>query len=168
MKKALSMFICILVMGGAVTVHAGSTGLSAGLALDFPHYEGLYLEPSFGIHTGLFSGVNLDLGAGLGIRMVEGIPWFVLPVRAGVDFLFAEGESLVPALGVGLAPTIAWHEGEGSFSMGPYIKGSLKARIHPLMSWYVMAEQALLIGPPRWLSTGTRLETGVDFMLSGN
>lgn len=152
--------------GGLALTHGAPNGLSVGMGLDFPHYEGVYVEPTFGFHAPIAEGVDFDLGGAFGIRMVGSTPWFLIPVRGGVSFWFSNGQGIFPYIGVGLAPLVGWHDSVVTFHMGPYFKAGVRFQIHPLMSVYGQAEQSLLIGAPQWLSTGTRIEAGIDFKLS--
>jgi hypothetical protein len=57
-------------------------------------------------------------------------------------------------------------EDEFRFLMGPYLKGAVRVKVHPIMSWYLEAQQDLLIGGDDWINTGTRLSTGINFAFS--
>jgi len=162
-------FVCVvgLILGFPAMVNATSTaspGFSAGLAVDFPAYERAYLMPVGAYHNILDTGIEYELGLGLGINVADQAnPRFLLPLWAGLDVLFDGSKEITPYIGILVRPQFSFGVDATQFLMGPAIKGGVRFHIHPKASIYAELEQGLMIGPPKWLSTGTRFSLGLAF-----
>ena len=153
----------ILLAGIAFSASA-DTGFSAGLNFDFLNYEKAFIAPEFAYMPTLAQGMELSLGIGFGIYVQNLVPTFQIPVKAGLNFIFPEMAGFEIYVSTGLLPEFIYGETQSLlFFIGPYLGGGVRFKVHPLMSWFINVEQPLLIGAPKWLNTGTRVATGMQF-----
>ena len=164
--KLLPAILVLLALGTAA--HA-ETGFQAGVTLDFLNYENAFIAPAFSVQPVIAKDMELDLGMAFGIYVLEGHPRFKVPLKVGFNFLFTVAPAISPILSIGVLPQIVWGETTfyqpTLFLIGPYIGGGIRFQLHPLMSWFVDVQQTLLIGAPKWINTGTRIGTGMQFRL---
>lgn len=147
---------------------AGPLSISAQIGGNFLNYQKGYLSTGAALVYKIRPDMELDLGAdfalstsGTGEDIVADI---LIPLDLGLNFTFPTG-SMEYLLGIGLSPTFNNRNSDDSFRfyMGPFLKGGIRLQIHPVMSWFVEAQQDLLIGPPLWINTSTRIHTGILF-----
>ena len=161
MKRIL--LILIILFFGAAWLSA--TSFSAGLGVDFLNYEHGYLSTHAAYINEVTENVELELGATFGIIVEDQEPGFYLPMQLGLGFVFPDLGRVDGILGVGLTPALNWGAAlDGrQFYLGPHLKAGIRVPVHPFMRWYVEVQQNLLIGPPQWINTSTRVITGINF-----
>lgn len=145
---------------------------SAHIGGNFFRYDTAYLTTGVSSLTQLREDLELDIGAFFGIATEEDdqgdtVPSFLIPVNVGLNFLFPTDQATF-LLGAGVTPVFNFSDedaGGNEFYMGPYIAAGARLKIHPVMSWFVDAQQDLLIGGDEWINTATRLTTGINFTL---
>ncbi len=162
----VAMLLCTIPLGAAMA----QSSFSAGVGVNFFRYETPYLTALSATYLPeLTDGLELNLGAEFGITTeeVDGSqqPRILLPFNVGLNFTFPR-EQMTYVFGVGLSPVFNFMpdaDPDFRFYMGPYLKGAVRVRVHPIMSWFLEAQQDLLIGGPAWINTSTRLATGINF-----
>lgn len=167
MKRIRVMTFAILVLFGIFysADNAAAVSFSTGLGVDFLNYENGYLSTHAAVSNEVTENVELELGATFGIIVENQRPSFYLPTQIGLGFVFPDFPGAEGILGVGLSPAFNWGEavGDSRFYMGPYLKAGVRVPVHPFMRWYVDVQQNLLIGPPKWINSSTRVTTGINF-----
>ncbi|MFP4409146.1 MAG: hypothetical protein ACLFPW_11555 [Spirochaetaceae bacterium] len=156
----------------AIAPLAANQSFSAHIGGNFFRYDTSYLTTGVSSLTNLREDLELDIGLFFGIATEkdddgETVPSFLIPVNLGLNFLFPTN-SAVFLLGAGVTPVFNFSDedtGGNEFYMGPYIAAGARLKIHPVMSWFVRAQQDLLIGGDDWINTATRLTTGINFTL---
>ncbi|MFW5827798.1 MAG: hypothetical protein ACOCU4_06890 [Alkalispirochaeta sp.] len=171
MRKAfLVLWAATAITATTATAFADSS-FSAGIGTNFYRYDTTYLTALSATYLyELQDGLELNLGGEFGITTDENadgdtVPSFLIPVNVGLNFTFPQ-ERVTFLFGTGLSPVFNFNpdtETEFRFLMGPYVKTALRVDVHPIMSWFVEAQQDLLIGGSDWINTGTRLSTGINF-----
>ncbi|ORC35636.1 hypothetical protein B4O97_08300 [Marispirochaeta aestuarii] len=138
----------------------------ATLGGDFFNYEDGFLDIGGAYIVPLHSDLELSLGAGFGLWPEEGSgsndARFYIPLDLGLNFLFPGNEKVSYLLGAGVTPQFLFAD-ENRTYVGPFIKGGIRIRTHEFMQWIIEAQQDLLIGPPDWINTSTRIRTGIQF-----
>jgi len=168
MKRFLSVIAVLLGMVGATGVSAAS--FSAGLGVDFFNYEQGYLSTHAAYMNEITENVELEIGATFGILVENQEPSFYLPAHLGLGFVFPDLPAVDGILGVGVTPAFNWGNAvdDTGFYLGPYLKGGIRVPVHPFMRWYIEVQQNLLIGPPQWINTSTRVMSGINFFFGSN
>ncbi|TVR71553.1 MAG: hypothetical protein EA427_04290 [Spirochaetaceae bacterium] len=157
-------------MGAAVAPVAAQSSLSAGMGVHFFQYDTTYLTVMNATYLHeLTRGLELNIGGEFAIHTYddEGSTEarFLIPANVGLNFSFPRHPATF-VFGTGLTPVFAINPDDDRdfrFFMGPYAKAEVRLRVHPIMSWFVSAQQDLLVGGDDWISTGTRLATGINF-----
>ena len=173
MRKIVLTF---LIAATATGVAAAQNSFSAGIGANLYRYDTTYLTAlSASYLHDLQEGLELNLGAEFGITTSENadgdtVPSFLIPVNVGLNFTFPQ-DTVTFLFGTGLSPVFNFNpdtSDEFSFLMGPYVKGAMRVKVHPIMSWFLEVQQDLLIGGSDWINTSTRLSTGINFAFPGN
>ncbi|MFW6362926.1 MAG: hypothetical protein ACOC0D_03680 [Spirochaeta sp.] len=161
-RTTLITVIALLLVGGG---SAAATSFSVGLGSDFFRYEHTYLSTQLTYIGDITENVELNIGGTFGIRVEEQQPGFLLPLHLGLDFLFPEIVGADGLLGIGVTPAFNWGVSVDNFRfyLGPHIRAGVRIPVHPFMRWYIEVQQNLHIGPPQWISTSTRVMTGINF-----
>ncbi len=159
--KILFVLIMIVVLTGGLYGHS----FSIGLGFDSFNYTQTYLNTTVSYMTELTDQVELVLGTSFGILVREQEPTFWLPLQIGLGFIFPDILSADGVLGVGLSPVFNWGAGldDLNFYLGPYLQLGFRLQVHPFMRWFFDVQQDLHIGRPEWISTSTRVVTGINF-----
>ena len=170
MKRITMLGVLAAIVLYAAPVMAQSS-FSAGLGVHFFRYDTTYLTALNATYLyELNEGLELNIGSEFGITTTKNeedktVPSFVIPVNVGLNFTFPQDRTTF-VFGTGLTSVFNINpdtDEEFRFLMGPYVKGAMRVRVHPIMSWFVEAQQDLLIGGDDWINTGTRLATGINF-----
>ena len=149
------------------------SSFSAGVGVNFFRYETTYLTAlSATYQHELQEGLELNIGGDFNITTKENKnddikPRFVIPANIGLNFTFPQ-EMVTFLFGTGLTPvfninTDLEEEEQFHFYMGPYLKGAMRVKVHPIMSWFVEYQQDLLIGGDDWINSSSRVLTGINF-----
>ncbi len=149
---------------------AAQNSVSAGMGVHFFRYDTAYLTVMNATYLHeLNEGLEFNLGGEFAIHTYDDDgsteARFLIPANVGLNFNFPRGNMLF-VFGTGLTPVFNVNpddEEDLRFYMGPYVKGALRVHVHPIMSWFLEAQQDLLIGGDDWINTGTRLATGINF-----
>ena len=165
MRKYL-FIAAFLLFTGVPALFAQS--FTAGIGADFFKYERTYLDLRAAYIQPINPDVELTLGGSFAIvTKNEGGTTeadFLIPLDGGVNFLFPVNETFAYQFGLGLTAQFVL-ETDSRFYMGPFISFGVRFGVHPFMEWYIEGRQDLLFGKPEWISTSTRLSTGVIFAL---
>lgn len=163
MKHLVSAVILTVLTATAVW---GAPSFTAALGGDFFNYEEGFLDISGAYIVPLQKELELNIGGAFAIsteeRDGETEAVFYIPLDLGLNFTFPAGTGLRYILGAGVTPQFLFTD-ERRFYIGPYMKGGLRFRIHEYMQWIIELQQDLLIGPPDWINTATRVRTGIQF-----
>ncbi len=173
--QGVTLLAVIFVMISTATAY-GQSSFSAGIGVNFFRYETTYLTALSATYLHeLQDGLELNVGGEFNITTAkdeagEVRPRLVLPANVGLNFTFPQ-DRVTFLFGTGLTPVfnINTHEtGEEEFRfyMGPYVKGAMRVKVHPIMSWFVEYQQDLLIGGDTWINSASRLMTGINFAFS--
>lgn len=172
MRKILGVVLLSLVVGAPAMA---SDSFSTGIGVNFFRYETPYLSAITATYlVELQEGLELNLGSEFNITTSENaegdvVPSFVIPANVGLNFTFPR-ERVTYLFGTGLTPVFNVNpdtEESFRFFMGPYVKGEMRIRVHPIMSWFVAYQQDLLIGGETWISAASRITTGINFAFPG-
>lgn len=172
--KRRVLFVLLALLLATVPVIAQSS-ISTGVGVNFFRYETTYLTAlSAAYHHELSDGLELNIGGDFNITTRQNSddetkPRFVIPANVGLNFTFPQ-ETVTFLFGAGLTPVFNINtdeEGDDEFRfyMGPYVKGAMRVKVHPIMSWYVEYQQDLLIGGTNWINSASRVVTGINFAL---
>lgn len=168
MRKAFLVLCAVTVVTATA---AADSSFSAGIGTNFYRYDTTYLTALTATYLyELQDGLELNLGGEFGITTdtnADGdtVPSFLIPANVGLNFTFPQ-ETTTFLFGTGLSPVFNFNpdtDTEFRFLMGPYVKAALRVKVHPIMSWFLEAQQDLLIGGSEWINTSTRLSTGINF-----
>ncbi len=170
--------VAVMLTTIAATHLVADNSFSAGIGVNFFRYETTYLTVlSATYHHELQDGLELNIGGDFNITTKENDdgdvkPRFVLPANIGLNFTFPQ-ERVTFLFGTGLTPVFNINTDEtGSddfrFYMGPYVKGAMRVKVHPIMSWFVEYQQDLLIGGNDWINSASRIMTGINFAFAGS
>ncbi|POR02210.1 hypothetical protein AU468_06360 [Alkalispirochaeta sphaeroplastigenens] len=168
---SLILVVAALALGGAPL--AGQSSFSGGMGVNFFRYDTAYLTALSATYLhDLGEGLELNLGAEFGINTDENdkgdtVPSFLIPLNLGLNFTFPR-DAVTFVFGTGISPVFNFNpdtDDEFLFYMGPYAKGAVRVRVHPIMSLYTEVQQDLLIGGTDWINTGTRFSLGINFAL---
>lgn len=170
-------FVAFLVVGFGVPAFpvGAQSSISAGMGVHFFQYDQTYLTVMNAAYLHeLGEGLELNIGGEFAIDTYDDEgnteARFLIPANLGLNFTFPR-EPATFVFGTGLTPVFNINPDKDTdmrFFMGPYVKGSVRLRVHPIMSWFVEAQQDLLIGGDDWINTATRLTTGINFTLGAS
>ena len=165
MKRILYLLTAGLLVSGLLSA-APAPSFSATLGGDFFNYEDGFLDISGAYIVPLRDELELSLAAAFAIsteeREGDTEAIFYLPFDLGLNFIFPASSSLAYLLGAGVTPQFLFTD-EDRFYLGPYLKGGVRIRTHEYMQWVLELQQDLLIGPPDWINTATRVRSGIIF-----
>lgn len=169
-RRAIIILLCGLALAAPA---AAQSSISTGVGVNFFRYNTTYLTAlSAAYHHEIQDGLEVNIGGDFNITTRENDdgdvkPRFVIPANLGLNFTFPQ-ETVTFLFGTGLTPVFNINtDEEGSddfrFYMGPYIKGAMRVKVHPIMSWFVEYQQDLLIGGSNWINSSSRVLTGINF-----
>ena len=168
MKKRVIPAAVLLIFLGTGTIAADSM-MTGSFGVNLFAYDTTYLTTGVMYQRSVQSGMDMVVGADFGIHTDkndedEVQADFLIPLRLGLHFPF-EGEKVTYGFGTGLTPTFQFEQSEdsASFLMGPYVNGSVRIKVHPVMSIFLQYQQDLLFGEPDWIYTGSRFLIGISF-----
>ncbi len=167
MKKILIISLLLL----TTTIFSNDSRNHFAISTGTEYLEEFYFN--FGLSSIIPMGVGTELDIKLAMNMktekdeITNVvtPYFNVPIKVGINFLFPFTEDFTLLAGLGLSPTIRLAGEDKGFLIGPNIKAGLRFKIHPTMSIYTEACQSLLIGPPNWMYPSTELTFGVHFFI---
>ena len=168
MKKRVLPAAVLLVFLAAGPAAADST-ITGNFGVNLFAYDTTYLTTGAMYQRSVQTGMDMVVGADFGIHTEkdnqgEVQAGFLVPLRLGLHFPF-EGEKVTYGFGTGLTPTFQFEQSQDStrFLMGPYVNGSVRVKVHPVMSVFLQYQQDLLFGEPDWIYTGSRFLIGISF-----
>lgn len=169
MKKGIGIIVLGLLFVGGVFAVEKNARYTGNLGLNLFGYKTSYLTTGIIYQVEVRKGMDFVGGIDFGIHTEkdendEVQADFLIPLRIGLHFPF-EGERITFGFGSGLSPCFQnTHDEEGaSFLMGPYVNGSVRIKVHPVMSVFFQVQQDLLFGKPKWIYTGSRFLAGISF-----
>lgn len=169
MKKIIMLIAGLFILSVAVIASERSSKFTGGFGINFFGYETTYLTTGFLYQVEIRDGMDFVGGADFGINTEtnnsgEVKADFLIPLKVGVYFPFP-GENITFGFGSGLSPCFQFthDDSDAGFLVGPYINGSMRIRVHSVMSVFLQIQQDLLFGKPNWIYTGTQLKAGITF-----
>ncbi len=169
MKKILSVIVGIFILTSAAFTSESGTVITGGFGINFFGYETTYLTTGILYQVEIRDGMDLVGGIDFGIHTEtissgEVEADFLIPLKVGIYFPF-QGEKIKFGFGGGLSPCFQFtHDDEGAgFLIGPYITGSMRLKVHPVMSIFLQIQQDLLFGKPDWIYMGSQARLGISF-----
>ncbi len=169
MKKIVIAVAGLLILSSAGFALDGKTLVTGGFGLNFFGYETLYLTTGVLYQVEIKEGMDLVGGADFGIHTEtsdseEVEADFLIPLKIGIYFPF-QGEKIKYGFGTGLTPCFqSKHDDTGAkFLVGPYVNGSMRIKVHPVMSIFLQIQQDLLFGKPDWIYMGSQVKLGISF-----
>ncbi len=168
MKKRIvpTALLLILISSGPALADSIVTG---SFGVNLFAYETTYLTTGVTYQKTVQSGMDMVVGGDFGIHTEENSAGevkadFLIPLRLGLHFPFQQ-QKVTYGFGAGIAPTFQFEQSEDSagFLMGPYVNGSVRIKVHPVMSVFLQYQQDLLFGKPEWIYTGSRFLIGISF-----
>ena len=168
MRRILIVLVVITTLSAPAFAE---NSFSAGLGVNFFRYDTTYLTAiAANYQHELRPDLELNIGGEFGITTDEDsdgdtVPSFLIPVNVGLNFAFPS-ERTTFLFGTGLTPVFNINpdtDDEFEFYMGPYVKGAMRLKVHPIMSWFVEVQQDLLIGGDDWINVASRVSTGINF-----
>lgn len=169
MKKNYIITAGLFILSIAIFASESKAMLTGGFGINYFGYDTLYLTTGFLYQAELRDGMDFVAGADFGINTntndsgdVEAN--FLIPLKIGVYFPFP-GEKITYGFGSGLSPCFQFtHDDTGAgFLIGPYINGSIRIQVHPVMSIFLQVQQDLLFGKPNWIYSGSQIKLGISF-----
>ena len=169
MNKLVIIIAVLSMSAAAVFASDGKTTVTGGFGINFFGYETIYLTTGILYQVEIKDGMDFVGGVDFGINTEtndsgEVEADFLIPLTIGLYFPF-QCEKIKFGFGSGLTPCFQFtHDDSGSgFLMGPYINGSIRIKVHPVMSIFLQVQQDLLFGKPDWIYTGSRIRMGLSF-----
>jgi len=169
MKRILLLIFGILMLASTAFTQDKKTMLTGELGINFFGYDTPYLTTGILYHMEVREGMYIVGGADFGIHTEtddsgEVQADFLIPLKTGIYFPF-QFNKINFGFGTGISPCFQFtHAGTGAdFLIGPYINGSVRIQVHPVMSVFLQVQQDLLFGKPDWIYTGTRMNIGITF-----
>ena len=168
MKKRILPAALLLILIGAGPVCADSM-ITGNFGVNLFAYETTYLTTGVMYQKSVQPGMDMVVGGDFGIHTEKNSAGevqadFLIPLRLGLHFPFQQKKATY-GFGAGLTPTFQFEQSEDSagFLMGPYVNGSVRIKVHPVMSVFLQYQQDLLFGEPEWIYTGSRFLIGISF-----
>ncbi len=168
MKKFGSIFI-ILCVATLAFAEGPKSLVSGNLGVNFFNYKTVYLTTGITYQTQVRPGMDVVGGADFGIHTEQTASGatqadFLIPLKIGLNFPF-ETPKAIYGLGTGIRPCFQSTSDTNapSFLMGPYINGTVRFQVHPVMSLIFQFQQDLLFGKPDWIYTATSISAGIAF-----
>jgi len=167
-KKKLFTAAVLLIF--AVTIPAAAESMVTGnFGVNLFGYNTTYLTTGVMYQKSVQTGMDMVVGADFGIHTEKNASNeveadFLIPLRLGLHFPFQQ-KRVTYGFGTGITPTFQFEQSEdsGGFLMGPYVNGSVRIQVHPVMSVFLQYQQDLLFGEPDWIYTGSRFLIGISF-----
>ncbi len=166
--RKIKLLLGILVFTSAVLPAASDSMFTGSFGVNIFTYNTVYLTTGATYQHSLREAMDIVYGADFGINTVEEGDEvkanFLVPAKLGLYFPFG-GEKITYGLGTGISPcfTFGSTNEDPGFLMGPYLNGSVRIQVHPVMSVFFQVQQDLLFGAPEWIYTGTRFQLGISF-----
>ncbi|MFO7850018.1 MAG: hypothetical protein R6V67_08675 [Spirochaetia bacterium] len=164
----VKIIIAALILG-AFSMPVFSESMFTGkFGVNFFTYKTVYLTTGAAYQHSIREAMNLVYGADFGIHTKENDEGdveasFLVPLKLGLNFPFG-GDTVSYSVGTGISPSFTFGESsDPGFLMGPYLNGSMRIKVHPVMSIFLQVQQDLLFGAPEWIYTGTRMQLGISF-----
>jgi len=168
-KKLLIVLAGLLIITSVIFPLGGKTTATGEFGVNFFGYETIYLTTGVLYQVEIIDGMDFVGGADFGIHTVSSDSGeieadFLIPLKIGIYFPF-QVEKIQYGFGTGITPIFQkTYDGSGSeFVVGPYVNGSIRIKVHPVMSVYLQIQQDLLFGKPDWIYTGSRINIGISF-----
>lgn len=165
MKKILTITLLLV----SVTLFSVENRTSYSITAGTEYLNDFFVNFGFSIIKPLEGNKELDIKASLNVRTEESeskvTPFFNVPIKFGINFLFPINEQFTFLAGTGLSPTMRLLGDDTGFLLGPNAKLGLRFKIHPSMSIFLEGCQSLLIGPPDWMYSSTEIVFGVNFFI---
>lgn len=169
MKKIIIGIVGLFILSAVIFASDSKTMVTGGFGINFIGYKTPYLTTGFLYQVEIKDGMDFVGGVDFGIR-IETISSdeveadFLIPLKFGVYFPFP-GEKITFGFGSGLSPCFQFSndDSDAGFLVGPYISGSMRIRVHPVMSIFLQIQQDLLFGKPNWIYTGSQIKAGISF-----
>jgi hypothetical protein len=168
-KKIVSVIFGLFILTAAINALDGSDMVTGGFGINFFGYETIYLTTGILYQVEIKDGMDIVGGADFGIHTETGASGeveadFLIPLKIGIYFPF-QGENIKLGFGGGLTPCFQFtYDGSGAgFLIGPYINGSMRLKVHPVMSVFLQVQQDLLFGKPNWIYSGSQIKLGISF-----
>jgi len=167
-KKKLFTAALLLICAGTVPAAAESM-VTGNFGVNLFAYDTTYLTTGLMYQKSVQTGMDMVVGADFGIHTEKNTSNeveadFLIPLRLGLHFPF-QHKKVTYGFGTGITPTFQFEQNEDSagFLMGPYVNGSVRIQVHPVMSVFLQYQQDLLFGEPDWIYTGSRFLVGISF-----
>lgn len=167
-KLILVMTMNFIVITG-IGAGEGDSLYTGNFGVNLFGYETAYLTTGIIYQVEVRDGMDFVGGADFGIHTEKDAGGdvqadFLIPLRIGLHFPF-EGKNITFGFGSGLSPCFQnTHDESGAaFLMGPYINGSVRIKVHPVLSIFFQVQQDLLFGQPEWIYSGSRFVMGISF-----
>ncbi|MCF7916031.1 MAG: hypothetical protein K9L66_12765 [Spirochaetaceae bacterium] len=168
MKKKLLKAAVLLIFAGTIPAAAESM-VTGNFGVNLFGYDTTYLTTGVMYQKSVQTGMDMVFGADFGIHTEKNASNeveadFLIPLRLGLHFPFKQ-KRVTYGFGTGITPTFQLEQSEDSagFLMGPYVNGSVRIQVHPVMSVFLQYQQDLLFGEPEWIYTGSRFLVGISF-----
>lgn len=133
-----------------------------------------YLEEDYYFNTGFSALFPLEGDKEFDIKLALNMiteedksvikPYFNIPLKTGINFLFPKSENVTFLTGIGLTTMFRLY-GEDNLLIGPHVKGGVRYKVHTTMNLIFEINQSLLIGPPNWMYPSTDITFGVNFFI---
>lgn len=169
MKKILILVFGLVILGSNVFAQERKTMLTGELGINFFGYDTTYLTTGILYHMEVKDSMYIVGGVDFGISRVSSNSEivgadFLIPLKIGIEFPF-QVNNLKYGFGAGITPCFqfTYNDTGAEFLIGPYINGSIRIKVHPVMSVFLQLQQDLLFGKPDWIYTGTRMNLGITF-----
>jgi hypothetical protein len=168
-KKILILIFGLILLGSNVFTQERKNMLTGKFGINFFGYNTTYLTTGILYHQEVRDGMYIVGGVDFGISRVSinsqivGAD-FLIPMKIGIEFPF-QVNIIKYGFGTGITPCFQFtYDGSGAdFLIGPYINGSIRIKVHSVMSIFLQIQQDLLFGKPNWIYTGTSTNIGITF-----
>lgn len=168
MKNRIVPAALLLILIGCGPVVADSI-VTGNFGVNLFAYDTTYLTTGVMYQKTVQPGMDMVVGGDFGIHTDKNDAGdveadFLIPLRLGLHFPFQQ-QKVIYGFGAGITPTFQFKQSEDSagFLMGPYVNGTVRIKVHPVMSVFLQYQQDLLFGEPEWIYTGSRFLIGISF-----
>lgn len=168
MKKLFILIGILFILVSTAFTLDNKSLVTGGFGINLFGFETVYLTTGLMYQVEIKNGMDLVGGADFGINTEtnesgEVEADFLIPLKIGVYFPF-RSEKITFGFGSGLIPCFQFvHDEDAVFLIGPYINGSIRLKVHPVMSVFLQIQQDLLFGKPNWIYTGSQIKAGISF-----
>ncbi|MCD6396750.1 MAG: hypothetical protein J7L71_04370 [Spirochaetaceae bacterium] len=143
MKKLLILLAGLLIITSVSFPLGGKTTVTGEFGVNFFGYETPYLTTGVLYQVEIIDGMDFVGGADFGIHTKSSGSGeieadFLIPLKIGIYFPFDVGQ-IKFGFGTGLTPCFqhTYDSSGAEFLMGPYINGSIRLKVHPVMSVFL-------------------------------